>query len=658
MRLHSIVTCVVTALIWCSLSVEAKVLVNLDPATAVCRVSGSHNETLSNPLVNASGLTFNITFNPTTADLTGTVLLMEIGGTSNGSGLYLLDGVPVFVMKANSNDTHWPDTPDDISLSDTGTHERNIAVDLRGGALTANQEYSLAAMYNPSAGTLSMALDGGHLDVFDIVGSAGADDWYGNKSFSVALQDDIGNRGGLAVNAAAGVWDANGSLPFHGVVSDAIFWNQTGTNTSHFLVNLDVDTAIYEGRRVNATVADPNHAAGLTMVVTFTPAAADLTGTVLLMEIGGTSNGSGLYLIDGVPVFVTKSNTDAATYPDTLPDLSRNDAAPYTNNIAINHSAGVLAADTQYTVAAVYNPGKSTLELGVGGAGLDWVSTTGSLGSENWSGLDTLAVGTQDGVGNRGALSENAASGVWRAGSAADLAGVIEQATYWNEVGLFGTPLIVDLAAEDAVLHVARTTHISVAAPDLSKGLTFHVRFSPAEADLTGTVLLMEMGGVFNGSGLYLIDGAPALVSKKSSGLTEYPGPFNDLTFNDAAPHIRNIAARHTQPLIANGLYTLVATYDPANGEIVLSSGPGPADTFSVTGSSGTDNWAGDKGASVGDNNAGLTSRGGLSGTGSGVWLNTDVQDFSGQLFEALYWNAVGEVIVTPPPRGTVIIVR
>lgn len=57
--------------------------------------------------------------------------------------------------------------------------------------------------------------------------------------------------------------------------------------------------ATYEGQKsALTTVTQPSLAAGLSFELLFQPTAADLTGTVLLMEIGGNSNGSGLYLIN------------------------------------------------------------------------------------------------------------------------------------------------------------------------------------------------------------------------------------------------------------------------------------------------------------------------------------------------------------------------
>ncbi|RYZ61589.1 MAG: hypothetical protein EOP09_19775, partial [Proteobacteria bacterium] len=110
-------------------------LVNLDPAIALydSDVKGIVNDAGNGPAdttgghasgiplldtaEHVNGFTFNIAFTPLAADLTGTRLLIEIGATSNGSGLYLVDGVPTFVGKQGSNDATLPTSLNDTTLN-------------------------------------------------------------------------------------------------------------------------------------------------------------------------------------------------------------------------------------------------------------------------------------------------------------------------------------------------------------------------------------------------------------------------------------------------------------------------------------------------------------------------------------------------------------
>jgi len=208
----------------------------------------------------------------------------------------------------------------------------------------------------------------------------------------------------------------------------------------------------------------------LTFNITFTPAAADLTGTVLLMEIGGTWNGTGLYLVEGVPVFVTKRASSNDQWPGPFDDTRLNDSGSATNNAAINHSYGRLTAEREYTIAAVYNPlggypkigglggYPSASELGGllrvavdGGDNVDGATVLGSNKGDNWSGDDTLGIGMQNGEGSRGGLAKNSSAGVWSAASARSLTGEIADALYWNQTGFILPQENVDLASKNSL---------------------------------------------------------------------------------------------------------------------------------------------------------------------------------------------------------------
>lgn len=170
----------------------------------------------------ANGFTFNIAFIPTAADLTGTRLLIEVGATSNGSGLYLVEGVPTFIGKQGASDAALPTSLNDTTLN-------TIAVQSSIGKLTAGTAYSVAASWN-HAGTLEITatVDGGTRvrNSFGIAGAPG--NWSGNDTLSVK---EIGrtNAGGLSGNNAANVFglpfDVDNATSLAGSVSRALFWN-------------------------------------------------------------------------------------------------------------------------------------------------------------------------------------------------------------------------------------------------------------------------------------------------------------------------------------------------------------------------------------------------------------------------------------------------
>jgi len=143
-RIH---TAIVTSLVmaWCSVPSQAVNITTLDPIDAVYDGGKVLNLFVVNPN-HAAGLTFNITFTPTAADLGGLTVLMAIGGEFNGTGLYLINGVPVFIEKHGSDHLNGPGPFDDVTVTGNG----NIAVDYSGGSLTAGVETTIAAMYDPA----------------------------------------------------------------------------------------------------------------------------------------------------------------------------------------------------------------------------------------------------------------------------------------------------------------------------------------------------------------------------------------------------------------------------------------------------------------------------------------------------------------------------
>ncbi|MGE4490636.1 MAG: family 43 glycosylhydrolase, partial [Kiritimatiellales bacterium] len=180
----------------------------------------------------------------------------------------------------------------------------------------------------------------------------------------------------------------------------------------------------------------PELADGCTFSVDFVPAESDLNGTCLLMEIGALLNGTGLYLVDGVPVFICKISSKAAKQPQSLEDLDfAGDSA-----VAVSHPFGRLHAGQQYLIAAVLNVGKSRLEFSVSDGSLGDVQQYTLFGMPepaNWAGNKTLSVAVQGTVsdgspGSRGGLSSQ--PGIWDQTESKNLIGTVTRAAYWNAV--------------------------------------------------------------------------------------------------------------------------------------------------------------------------------------------------------------------------------
>ncbi|QQL45870.1 sulfatase/phosphatase domain-containing protein [Sulfuriroseicoccus oceanibius] len=233
------------------------------------------------------------------------------------------------------------------------------------------------------------------------------------------------------------------------------------------LTSLQPDSAAYEGDTTDRTTAQPVLENGVTLEINCTPASSDLTGMALLIEIGGNSNGSALYLVDGVPTFIQKQNSSDPATPTSLADTTLPE-------IAVQSSYGTLTSGITYQIAAIYTPPAQgsttgTLRLAVktegGNTSLDVFSITNASPSGNWSGNETLSVGTTNSeLTNRAGLSTT--PGTFYNASQKSFSGTIERALYWNATGSITSKMKVNGSGHSG-------TSFSVDVSDLVKGATY-----------------------------------------------------------------------------------------------------------------------------------------------------------------------------------------
>jgi len=241
----------------------------------------------------------------------------------------------------------------------------------------------------------------------------------------------------------------------------------------------------------------------------------------------------------------------------------------------------------------------------------------------------------------------------------------------------FGVNL-TDLSAGTAqydggAINTGNASHPTVPTPipvqNLALGHTMNVAFTPTVADLSGTVLLMELGGSANGSGLYLYNGELFYTTKQASSDNFIADSLNDTILIPGGGVTHGEAALlSTYGLLTAGLsYTAAVSWDQAgNLQLAIQQGvsAGVLDTFTLTGSFG--NWQGDRSFSVGQSPR--TQAGGVGGSVGGMagenvgfnpaapWnveTDTDVQilqSLAGTVENALYWNAAGNLTVVPEP--------
>ncbi|BCU78083.1 LamG domain-containing protein [Luteolibacter sp. LG18] len=318
------------------------ILVDLDPATALydSNVKGLVDDggtagsksgipALGDP-EHLKGATFNIAFTPVAADLervtptaAKTVLLFEIGGSSNGFGLYLIDGVPTVLSKQGSNDQTVPASLNDTTLA-------AIAVQSPIGALTAGTPYSFSASWDQK-GTLELKVqpDSGNVVFSSHFISGTPSNWSGNDTLSVAKITSVGSVGGLSGSNAANVlgppFDVHNAYSFTGSVSRAVFWNAAS---------------------VTAPVATAPAVLGFE--ATILPS----TGKVRLhwkVTEGGAPNPTTLVLKAGATVVATPAFTD--TFADIDPAGETSFSIIATNATGVTQKAATLAAETAFSAA-------------------------------------------------------------------------------------------------------------------------------------------------------------------------------------------------------------------------------------------------------------------------------------------------------------------
>ena len=208
--------------------------------------------------------------------------------------------------------------------------------------------------------------------------------------------------------------------------------------------DLDDATAKY-----NSTVAEsvaqtaPVRANGMTLAVQVTPTSADITasqsGTVNLIELGGTANGSAIMIKDGNYIFVTKSGPN-----NTQPVLEDTDGAD--NMIGITLGTATAGVDTKVWVS--FDGANGVLVYSVGGTE-DALAVSSTTDTWNWHGNNTLSFGEiYSLIGGRAGLSDLGAyasppypADNFAAALSQNFSGTVTRGQYFNETVAFAGPL-------------------------------------------------------------------------------------------------------------------------------------------------------------------------------------------------------------------------
>jgi hypothetical protein len=188
------------------------------------------------------------------------------------------------------------------------------------------------------------------------------------------------------------------------VVSDS---NHVTSSTLNTATGAHMDHPAVDAA-VSFVGVDPSDGLGASWEVLFTPSAADVAiggvGTEnrrMLVNWGGSSNGSGIYLIEGIPYFIAKMNTNAAASDATLNDV---DWAPE-GMVNVPLTASPLTGGISNKIAVIFS--LDNLRHSVNGSAAVDTALTNRVGKTNWAGDNSVRIGT---LGGPGGLSNNAGS--------------------------------------------------------------------------------------------------------------------------------------------------------------------------------------------------------------------------------------------------------
>ncbi len=187
-------------------------------------------------------------------------------------------------------------------------------------------------------------------------------------------------------------------------------------------------------------VPDPDADAGFAFEITFQPSGFDDFGTVRVAEIGGTSNGTGIYLIDGIPYFVSKMNSAPADIPSSFNDTDWTDG-----NVCVPLADAVLPLDSPVQLAVVAS--LDAITYSVNGLGQATVNLTSRGTRSNWSGDDTIRVG-QNADGARGGLGTDS-NGIFDDTGSFPMEGTISSARLWHAVDASPFSILASSAPEE-----------------------------------------------------------------------------------------------------------------------------------------------------------------------------------------------------------------
>lgn len=201
----------------------------LNDSDALQTFGATSSEVVNTSGTLANGLTLAVDYTPTAGDITASaapapVLLLEIGTSGAGSGIYLANGGYWFVTKQNGNanyaavDGSGNPTLDLDGTTGVGGVGNSISVLL--GAAIAGTDALVWASFDNANGKIYGSVNGAEIS-YDVAGTDASWNWEGEGSLSF-LVGTSGAYGGLAINGNAGVWKKGIKVDATGTAGDNV----------------------------------------------------------------------------------------------------------------------------------------------------------------------------------------------------------------------------------------------------------------------------------------------------------------------------------------------------------------------------------------------------------------------------------------------------
>lgn len=355
----------------------------------------------------------------------------DVGGLTNENRILVGGGLL-------DNDTD-PDTGEALNLvvgqvqGSAGNVGVPVATDL-GGSVTVNADGSFT--YDPTG-------------AFDALDFGDPDE----DSFTYTVQDENGadatasttvtiNIVGLEINLQATGFELTQGIEYLSGSTEVGFFfpPSVGDPNAGNPVTSAVFSEFATTTNSSFTLPSPTTATdGFSVAVQFTPDSADLApgARAVVYENGGTSNGNGIYLLDGIPHFVGAMNSSG-----TLAPASRDDPDWDNGKVCVPLSGSALDAGLPVEIGIVFS--LDAIDFTVNGSGPITIPLTGRTTQTNWSGSNTLNFGNLDSSGNRGALASNGNLD-FDAGLYSALSGTIEYGEIWFDGRVENTGLTPEL---------------------------------------------------------------------------------------------------------------------------------------------------------------------------------------------------------------------